>query len=503
MKKHFIILAILLCHQLSAQQKPNIVYILADDLGFGDIGANGQKIIETPNIDALAKNGINLKQHYAGAPVCAPSRCALLTGKHMGHAYIRGNDEWGERGDVWSLKAMNENPKLEGQRPMPDSILTIAEVLKSKGYTTALVGKWGLGAPYTESTPNKQGFDFFFGYNCQRQAHTLYPTHLWKNEEIVPLKNKFVDYHLMLDSLADPYQKASYANYELIDYAPEVMHKEALAFLNTKHKKPFFLFYASVIPHAPLQALHRWVEYYEKKIGKEEPYYKGKYYPNRTPKATRAAMISNLDEQVGDLVKTLKATGQYNNTLIIFSSDNGSTFAGGADIAYFNSAGPSPEEDGRLKGTVYEGGIRVPFIACWPGKIKAGTESNHISAFYDFYPTVLDIVGEKTKKNDGISYLPVLLGKQQTRHEYLYWEFPEHNGQQAIRWGKWKAIRENLKDGNLHTSLYDLEKDPQELKDMSAQFPDIISQVEQFFKESHQQPEVKRFRLEALGDKLE
>lgn len=503
MKKYIIILGLLLSFKLLAQQKPNIVYILADDLGYGDIGANGQRIIETPNIDALAKNGINLKQHYSGAPVCAPSRCALLTGKHMGHAYIRGNDEWGERGDVWSLKAMNENPRLEGQRPLPDSILTIAEVLKRKGYTTALIGKWGLGAPFTESTPNKQGFDFFFGYNCQRQAHTLYPTHLWKNEEIVQLKNKFVDYHLKLDSLADPYMQASYANYELTDYAPEVMHKEALAFLNTKHKKPFFLFYASVIPHAPLQALRRWVEYYEKKIGKEEPYYSGKYYPNRTPKATRAAMISYLDEQVGDLVKTLKSTGQFQNTLIIFSSDNGSTYAGGADIAYFNSAGPSPEQDGRLKGTVYEGGIRVPFIACWPGKIKAGTESNHISAFYDFYPTVLDIVGEKANQTDGISYLPALLGKQQTPHEFLYWEFPENKGQQAIRFNKWKAIRENLKDGNLHTSLYDLENDPQESKDVSAQFPDIVNQIELFFKQSHKQPELNRFRLKALGDNLE
>jgi arylsulfatase A-like enzyme len=500
---NILILGLLLCHHLSAQQKPNIIYVLADDLGYGDIGVNGQKIIETPNIDALAKNGINLKEHYSGAPVCAPSRCSLLTGKHMGHAYIRGNDEWGERGDVWSLKAMNENPKLEGQRPMPDSILTIAEVLKSKGYTTALVGKWGLGAPYTESTPNKQGFDFFFGYNCQRQAHTLYPTHLWKNEEIFPLRNRLVDYHLNLDPLADPYQKKSYANYELTDYAPEVMHKEALAFLNTKHKKPFFLYYASVIPHVPLQALSRWVDYYEKKIGNEEPYYNGRYYPNRTPKATRAAMISYLDEQVGDLVKTLKATGQYQNTLIIFTSDNGATFSGGADVAYFNSAGPSPEVEGRLKGSVYEGGIKVPFIASWPGKIKAGTESNHISAFYDFYPTVLEIVGEKENTSDGISYLPALLGKQQSPHKYLYWEFPERNGQQAIRYGKWKAIRENLKDRNLHSSLYDLEKDPQESKDVSAQFPEVVKQIEQYFKESHQQPEIKRFRLKVLGDDLE
>jgi len=483
--------------------KPNIIFILADDLGYGEVGFNGQKTIETPNIDALAKSGMIFKEHYSAAPVCAPARCMLLTGQHSGHAYIRGNDEWTSRGDVWNLKAMNENPKLEGQFPMPDSIFTVAEIFKSSGYVTALIGKWGLGAPETESTPNKQGFDFFYGYNCQRQAHTLYPTHLWKNEERVLLNNKFVDIHQKLDPKVDAEDPENYKDFELNDYAPELMHKEALKFLSEQKNKPFFLLYASPLPHVPLQAPKKWVEYYQKKLGKEDPYLGGKsnvYYPNRTPKATYAAMISYLDEQVGDLVKKLKETNQYENTLIIFTSDNGPSYAGGTQPQYFKSGGPYQEQFGRGKGFVYEGGIHVPMIAAWPNVIKQGSENNHISSFYDFMATVSDLLGINSRKNDGISFLPTLRGKKQKPHEYLYWEFPESGGQQALRMGKWKSVRSNLHKGVITTQLYNLETDKQESIDLSKQHPEIISKVEAIFKKDHTKPLNKNFSINALGD---
>jgi arylsulfatase A-like enzyme len=485
------------------KSKPNIIFILADDLGYGEVGFTGQKIIETPNIDALAKNGMIFNEHYTGAPVCAPARCTLLTGKHTGNAYIRGNDEWASRGDVWNLKAMNENPKLEGQFPMPDSTFTVAELFKSAGYTTALIGKWGLGAPETESTPNKQGFDFFYGYNCQRQAHTLYPTHLWKNEERVSLNNKFVDIHQKLDPSLDAQNPENYKDFELNDYAPEMMHREALKFLSEQKNKPFFLFYASPLPHVPLQAPKKWVEYYQKKLGKEEPYTGNKgniYYPNRTPRATYAAMISYLDEQVGDLVKKLKETNQYENTLIIFTSDNGPSYAGGTQPEYFKSGGPYQEQFGRGKGFVYEGGIHVPMIASWQNTIQKGSKNSHISSFYDFMATVSDLVKVKTIENDGISYLPTLMGKKQKPHEYLYWEFPETGGQQAIRMGKWKAVRSNLHKGKIETQLYDLEKDKQELVDLSKQHPEIIAKLEVIFKKEHTKPLNEKFGIKVLGD---
>jgi arylsulfatase A-like enzyme len=497
------ILLILTIFSFQKNKKPNIVYILADDLGYGELGVYGQKIIETPNIDALAGNGKKFTQHYAGAPVCAPSRCVLLTGQHLGHSYIRGNDEWAERGEVWKLKAMLDNPKLEGQRPLPDSIVTLAEILKNNGYTTALVGKWGLGAPETESTPNKQGFDYFFGYNCQRQAHTLYPTHLWENEVRYKLNNKFVDIHQNLATGLDPNATESYADYNLNDYAPELMHTKALDFLSKTKGQPFLLYYASPLPHVPLQAPQKWVKYYQNKLGKETPYTKGGYYPNISPKATYAAMISYLDEQVGELVKKLKEIGEYDNTLIIFTSDNGPSYAGGVLPEFFKSAGPFQEKYGRGKGFVYEGGIRVPMIAVWPDKIQKNTKSDHISSFYDVMATVGDMLQIKVPVNDGISFLPTLLDKKQKQHEYLYWEFPENEGQQALRMGKWKAVRTDLKKGNVKTQLYDLSVDIAEQHDVSQKNPKIIKKVESLFKQNHTQASLLKFKMESLGDKMD
>lgn len=483
-------------------QLPNIVFILADDLGYGELGVYGQEQVETPNLDALALGGMTFTQHYSGAPVCAPARSVLMTGLHAGHTYIRGNDEWGERGDVWNYAAMFEDPGLEGQRPLPDSIVTMAEMLKSAGYATGAVGKWGLGAPETEGVPTRQGFDFFFGYNCQRQAHTYYPMHLWRNEERVLLDNHMVAPHENLAEGADPYDAASYARFTLKDYAPTLMHQEAMAFVEKNAARPFFLYYASPIPHVPLQAPRRWVDHYIEKFGPEEPYTGDRYFPNRTPRATYAAMISYLDEQVGDLVQQLKDLGVYENTLIVFTSDNGPTFVGGADTPFFDSAGPFLTEQGRTKGHVYEGGIRVPMIAHWPMRIQPGSRSDHVSAFYDFMPTFAEVAGgaPSMPPTDGLSLLPALSGKAQPAHDFLYWEFPAYNGQQAVRMGTWKGIRENLFDGELELKLFDLEQDPTEQNDVASDHPEIVAAIEAIMDREHVPSELHRFKIPQLGD---
>lgn len=344
--------------------KPNIIYILADDLGYGEVGAYGQQKIKTPNIDALAKNGMLFTQHYAGSPVCAPSRYSLLTGKHTGNAQIRGNDEWIERGSVWNYKKVYDSIQLEGQRPISANTETIGKMLKRAGYKTALIGKWGLGAPNTEGTPTKQGFDFFYGFNCQRQAHQLYPKHLWKNDKRVILDNELVPPHTKLDKGADSLAFKSYAKFQQKEYGPTKMHKQALQFIERHKNEPFFMYYASSLPHLPIQVPQKYVEPYRKIFGKETPY-NGKqgYFPNRYPKASYAGMISYLDEQVGELVAKLKELNLYENTLVIFTSDNGPAFNGGVDPEFFNSAGIFPNNYGRTKGFTYEGGIRVPMIA--------------------------------------------------------------------------------------------------------------------------------------------
>ena len=440
-------------------------------------------------------------QHYTGAPVCAPARCVLLTGQHSGHAYIRGNDEWGERGKVWDYQAMFDNPILEGQRPLPDSIVTIAEILQSVGYTTGGVGKWGLGAPETEGVPIKQGFDYFFGYNCQRQAHTYYPMHLWENEDKVVLNNKFVPLHANLVEGADPNDSMSYSDFRLEDYAPELMHEKAKQFILENRDRPFFFYYASPIPHLPLQVPQEWVNYYRSKLGAEEPFTGNSYFPCQYPRATYAGMISYLDQQVGDLVSTLKELGIYDNTLIIFTSDNGPTYTGGADTRYFESAQPFKTEYGRGKGFVYEGGIRVPMIASWPNVIKPGTISDHISAFYDVMPTLCDISGAEIPDNcDGISFLPSLMDSSQQEHEYLFWDFPEYGGQQAVRMGKWKGIRKNTRNGNLDIELYDLQNDIQEQNNIASSNPEVVEKIADIMVNARTEPLIDRFKIEPLGD---
>ena len=400
---------------LAQEKRPNIIYFLADDLGYGETGVYGQEKIKTPNIDALAASGMRFTQHYSGAPVCAPARYMLLTGKHAGHAYIRGNDEWKERGDVWDYDAMFKNPSLEGQRPIPKETQTIAKLLKTKGYTTGIFGKWGLGAPNSEGTPNQQGFDEFYGYNCQRQAHNLYPTYLWENETRVLLRNTLIAPHQKWDSLANPNSNDFFDPFIQNDYAPTLIHEKALDFVETHQEEPFFLYYASPLPHLPLQAPSELVEPYRKVFGEEEPYLGDKgYFPNKYPRATYAAMISYLDQQLGELIAKLKALGLYENTLIIFSSDNGPTYTGGVDFDFFKSSAPFKNGYGRTKGFVYEGGIRVPMIASWPNHIKAGTTTDHISIFYDVLPTICDMwwAIEKPNAMDGLSFMPTLMGSR-------------------------------------------------------------------------------------------
>ncbi len=479
-------------------QRPNIIYILADDLGYGELGCNGQTKIETPNIDRLAANGMIFTDHYTGSPVCAPARAVLLTGLHSGKAQIRGNDEWGQRGDVWNYRAMIADSTLEGQRPLKAGTVTIGSLLQSAGYKTAVVGKWGLGAPHSEGVPNKQGFDYFFGYNCQRQAHTYYPVHLWENDRRVHLENDTVAPHTVLNEGDDPYEMSSYAPFELNDYAPDLMFDAITRFVDENRHNPFFLYWATPIPHVPLQAPGAWVDYYVKKFGNEEPYLGERgYFPHRYPRAAYAAMVSYLDHNVGLLVQQLKDLGIYDNTLIIFTSDNGPSFNGGTDSPWFNSGGPFREERGYGKGYLNEGGIRVPMIASWPGVIKHGSVSDHISVFYDVMPTLTDIAGiDPPEFTSGTSFLPTLKGEEQPQPEYLYWEFPGYGGQMAVRMGKWKALRKDMHKGNLEWELYNLESDPAENKDVSSRHPEVIAEVEEVVAREHTVPDNENWRYE-------
>lgn len=483
--------------------KPNIIYILADDMGYGELGCYGQEKIETPNIDALSRTGMKFTEHYAGAPVCAPSRCVLLTGKHSGHAYVRGNDGMPAKGDVWNYLAMAKDSTLEGQRPIPAGTTTIGTKLQEAGYTTAAVGKWGLGGPGSEGVPNRQGFDHFYGYLCQRQAHTYYPLHLYENDKRVYLNNDTVVFNTKLAPNADPRDENSYAPFSLTEYSPDLMFDDITSFVNENQENPFFLYWATPIPHAAIQAPKRWVDYYVRKFGDEKPYLGEKgYFPHRYPRAGYAAMISYLDEQVGLLVKQLKELGVYENTLIVFTSDNGPTYNGGTDSPWFDSAKPYRSDYGNGKGFVREGGLKVPMIASWPGHIQPGTTTNLISSFWDVMPTFCDIAGVPSPKDtDGLSMLPTLEGKSgQRKHEFLYWEFPSYGGQQAVRMGKWKVIRKDLFKEQPIIEIFNLEEDPLETENLAGQHPDVVERAMLLFQQEHQEPEVRNFKIPFLGD---
>ncbi len=457
--------------------KPNIIYIYADDLGYGELGAYGQTKIKTPHLDQLAKEGMRFTQHYSSAPVCAPSRCMLMTGKHPGHAYIRGNYELGGFED-----------RLEGgQMPLHENAYTVAKMLKERGYRTALVGKWGMGVAGTTGSPLLHGFDYYYGYLDQKQAHNFYPTHLWENDRWDTLNNA----SFMVHSSIDP-KTASDADFKKFtgnDYAPAKMTEKALRFIDREKDKPFFLYLPYTLPHLALQAPEKYVARYAG-LFDDVPYYGDKgYAPNKYPRATYAAMISFLDEQVGIIMDRIKKLGLEKNTIIMFSSDNGTTFSAGVDAKFFNSVGGLRG----LKMELYEGGIRVPFIVRWPGKIAANKTSDHMSIQYDMMATFAEITGKPVEKTDGISILPTLLGKptQQKKHDFLYFEYPENGGQIAVRIGKWKGIKRNMrKDPGAAWELYNLDADPFENNNVAAQNGKIISEMETIAKREHMHPHV-------------
>lgn len=481
----------------SKKEKPNIIYILADDLGYAELGCYGQEKIETPNIDKLAEQGMLFTQNYAGTAVSAPSRCITFTGLHSGHAYIRGNDEMGSRGEVWSHAAMLADSSLEGQRPLLSGTLTLPVMLKKAGYATGCIGKWGLGYPGSEGTPNKMGFDFFYGYNCQRQAHTYFPPFLYRNEAREYLPNHLLIPGTKLDEGADPYDEKSYDKYTQKVYSCDLMYEEILKFVDRNKENPFFLAWTTPLPHVPLQAPERWVKYYVDKFGTEEPYRGEKgYFPCRYPHATYAAMISYWDEQIGGLIDKLKELGIYDNSVIFFTSDNGPTFNGGADSPWFDSAKPFKSEFPWGKASIREGGIRVPLIVSWKDHIEAGSKSDLLCASWDIMPTLCQLADVEAPPTDGISFLPALLGQSQPTHEYLYWEYPEQGGSKAIRMGKWKGLILNIKkEGEDKMYLFNLEEDPREQHDLAAEHPDIIRTMRAKMKEAHEDPIIERFAM--------
>ncbi len=425
----------------SSVKKPNIIFILADDLGYGDLGCFGQKRIKTPNLDKMAEQGMRLTQHYAGSTVCAPSRCVLMTGLHTGHCLIRGN----------------------ARVPLRPSDVTLAELLKQAGYTTGIVGKWGLGEPDSTGIPNRQGFGYWFGYLNQRHAHNYYPTYLWRNEEKVQLKNEVKD-------INPPGGVAT----KRVEYSHDLFAKEALAFIERSKDNPFFLYLAFTIPHANNEAGKKGMEVPDDGI------YKDMDWPE--PQKGHAAMITRMDGDIGKLFDKLKELRIDDNTFVFFSSDNGPHREGGNNPDFNNSNGPLRG----IKRDLYEGGIRVPTLARWPGKINAGSVTDHISGFWDFLPTCADLAGfEAPKDIDGISMLPALLGdsERQKKHQFLYWEFHEQGKKQAVRMGDFKGVRLNAAkkpDGPIE--LYNLKTDIGEKNNIADEHPDIVQKIEGYMK---------------------
>jgi arylsulfatase A-like enzyme len=426
--------------------KPNIIFILADDLGYGDLGCYGQKTIKTPNIDRMAAGGMRFTDHYAGSTVCAPSRCCLMTGLHTGHALVRGN----------------------ARVPLRPSDVTVAELLKKAGYTTGIIGKWGLGEPDSTGIPNRQGFDYWFGYLNQRHAHNYYPKYLWRNLEKIELANEVN--HIIDGRDRSPGGVAT----KRVEYSHDLFAEEALDFVEQNKDKPFFLYLAYTIPHANNEAKQEGME-----VPSLEPY-ADKDWPE--PQKGHAAMITRMDRDIGRLMAQLKKFGLDENTFVMFSSDNGPHKEGGADPSFFGSSGPLQG----YKRALYEGGIRVPTIARWPGRIEAGSLSDHVSAFWDFLPTCCELIGAEAPEGiDGISMVPTLLGqsRRQKKHEFLYWEFHEQGKRQAVRMGDWKGVRLNVaKNPDGPIELYDLKDDIGEKNNVADKHPEIVAKIEGYMK---------------------
>ncbi len=433
-------------------QKPNIIYILVDDAGYNDFSGYGQKKFKTPHIDQLQKEGMHFTRHYSGSTVCAPTRSALLTGQHTGHTPIRGN------GDV-----KDENGTQLGQNPMQASAVTIPEILKKAGYTSGVFGKWGLGFPGSPGDPLNQGFDRFYGYNCQWNAHTYYPEWMYDDRKKILFDGK--------------------------TYTPPLILDEAKKWIREKKDKPFFAYLALTLPHAAMHV----PEEFAAPFRKDFPQYEGieaEYLNNlpvhTNPAAQFAGMMTVLDNNVGDIMKLLKELKIDDNTLVIFTSDNGPHIEGGHLPDFFDSNGPYRG----YKRDLYEGGIRVPLIARWPSKIKAGTSSGHPSAHWDTLATFCEIVELPIPEDtDGISFLPTLFQQPQKQHDYLYWEFPARGGRRAASFGpelNWKAVQyDMMKDPNAPIEIYRLDQDPGETKDLAKKHPEKVAQAKEIFTEAH------------------
>ena len=446
------------------QTRPNVVFILADDLGYGDLSCYGQEKFETPNIDRLAQNGMRFTQCYSGTTVSAPSRSCLITGTHSGHTAIRGNKELAP----------------EGQFPLPENSQTIFNDFRNAGYRTGAFGKWGLGYIGSAGDPYKQGIDQFYGYNCQLLAHSYYPDHLWDNDKRVDLPD---------NNLNVQYGRGTYSQ--------DLIHSKALAFLDEAAKEkdqPFFMWYPTIIPHAELIVPEDSIikkfrgKYPEKPYRGVEPgspaFRKGGYCTQFYPHATFAAMVYRLDVYVGQIVQKLKDMGVYDNTIIIFSSDNGPHMEGGADPDFFNSNGIWRG----YKRDVYEGGIRVPMIISWPGHVQPSTETDFMCSFWDLMPTFREVLNPKadTRNMDGVSILPLLQNRKgQKEHEYLYFEFLEMNGRQAVRKGDWKLVHMNIRGNKPYYELYNLASDPSEKYNVLNQYPEKADELKAIMKEAH------------------
>jgi arylsulfatase A len=468
MIRHLLIIALgCLVHFSHAATKPNVIYIIADDLGYGDLSAYGQTNFSTPNIDAIAKKGMLFKQHYSSAPVCAPARGSLMTGLHTGHGAVRGNSE----------------VQPEGQQPMPADTFTLAHLFKKAGYITGAFGKWGLGGPGSASEPLKMGFDRFYGYNCQRQAHFYHPYFLWNDNQREMLWGNF--------------------GMDKQEFAPDLIQAQALRFVEANKDRPFFLYYAAVQPHAEMFAPEKYMAKYRGKFPPEQPYkgvddgpnFRKKGYGSQAePRAAFAAMIETLDEDVGELMAKLGELGIADNTLVIFTSDNGPHQEGGHDPDYFKSNGGMRG----YKRDLYEGGIRVPMLACWPGMIPAGSVTDHVSVFHDVLPTMAQLTGQPTPKGiDGVSFLPTLVQQgKQTQHNFLYWEFHELKGRVAIRKGNWKGVRYNVSvDPNSPLELYDLSADPKEERNIASQHPQVVAELDALIKNARTVSPIQKFNF--------
>lgn len=438
---------------------PNIIFIMADDLGVGDLGCYGQQVIRTPHIDALAARGMRFTQHYAGNTVCAPSRCSLMTGMHMGHAAIRGNRQ----------------AEPSGQWPLPDEAVTVAEMLQKAGYVTAMVGKWGLGIENSSGDPLRQGFDSYFGYLDQVLAHNYFPEYLLRNGEKEVLDNE-VRY---LDSTAWHRGLGSYS-VRKNEYSHDLMTAEALRFIRSHRDSLFFLYLPYTIPHDNGE---------EAEGERQEVPGFGIYDGMDWPKERKgyAAMISRLDRDVGRIMDLLQELGMEESTILFFTSDNG-PMPDREMTAFFDSNGPF--RGGKRE--LYEGGIRVPLIVSWKGTIPPGSLSGHPGAFWDFLSTACDLAGIAPPAGiDGISYLPALLGETQPEHEVLYWEFTERGGSQALRAGSWKLVRNRVVSDPPGTlELYDMDADPGETHNLAGRYPEKVKELEELMRQERVESDV-------------